>query len=79
METKTVKMSADNYKALCTVAGELQVEWGEPVSIDQAVGVLVQRTRLSDLAGSWKMNDKEAEDFLKTVRTGWGKWKIKSA
>ncbi len=78
METKTVKMSANNYKALCEMAGELQAEWGEPVSIDKALTFLVHQTKLSDLAGSWKMSDKETEEFLKTVRTGWSRWKIKS-
>ncbi len=79
MEAKTIKISALNYKSICEYAGEFQKQIGEPISIDRALTLLLKKDKLSDLAGSWKMNDKEAEIFLKEVKKGWSKWKIKSA
>ena len=78
MEAKTVKISAENYRLLCGYAGELQVELGEPVSVDRALTFLFYKSKLSDLAGSWEMSDKEAEEMLTSLRKGWDKWKIKS-
>lgn len=79
MTTKTVKISESNYKAVCEYAGEIQRNLGEPVSVDKALSLLLSSKKLSDLAGTWKMKDKEAEDMKKTLRKGWSRWKIKSA
>lgn len=79
METKTIKISAHTYKDICSYAGELQKEWGEPISIDRALTTLFHKKKLSDLAGSWKMNEREAEALMKTLKRGWSSWKIKSA
>jgi len=38
-----------------------------------------KKKRISDLAGFWKMSDKEAEEFLGELKKGWKKWKIESA
>jgi len=78
METKTVKISASNYKMIYEYAGELQKELGQPVSIDKTLTFLLHKSRLSDLAGSWKMSEKEATEMMKNLRKGWGNWKIKS-
>lgn len=78
MGTKTVKISEDNYREICGFAGELQKELGESVSIDRAITVMFHKSKLSDLAGSWKMNNEEAEDFRKKIKKGWSRWKIKS-
>jgi hypothetical protein len=78
MELKTVKISAMNYKTIYEYAGELQKELGEPVSIDKALSYIFKSKNLSDLAGTWKMTDKEAEEMTTTLRKGWHNWKIKS-
>ncbi len=78
MDTKTVKISETNYRWLCTYAGELQKELGEPVSIDKAITFLHKNGRIHDLAGSWKLSDKEAEDMMKHLKKGWSTWKISS-
>lgn len=78
METKTVKISALTYRWIYEYAGEIQREIGEPVSIDKALTFLFQRSKLSDLAGSWKFSDKEAEEMQFSLKKGWSKWKIKS-
>lgn len=77
MGTKTIKISDANYKVLYEFAGELQEDFGEPVSADRAITFLFNRTKLSDLAGSWKMSDAEAREFLQSLRNGWFRWKIK--
>lgn len=33
--------------------------------------------RLSELAGAWKMSNKEVDIFMKDLRKGWKKWKSK--
>ena len=78
MDTKTIKISSDTYREVCELAGELQKELGEPVSLDKALSFLVHKRKLSDLAGSWKMNEKEATQMMKTLQKGWNTWKIKS-
>jgi hypothetical protein len=70
VESKTVKISEPNYKAICEFAGELQIELGEPVSINKALSYVLKRKKLSDLAGTWKMNDKEADEMLKSLDKG---------
>lgn len=79
METKTIKISTANYKTICGYAGELQKNIGEPISVDRALTFLLHRNKLSDLAGSWKMDDKEADEVLSKTRRGWKKWTIGSA
>ena len=37
----------------------------------------MMKRKLSKLAGSWKMSDKEAEAMLKKLRKGWSNWKIR--
>lgn len=79
MEAKTVKISEANYRALCEYAGELQRDLGEVVSVDRALTFVLYRSKLSDLAGSWKMSDKESDEIMKDIKKGWKNWKIKSA
>ena len=78
MTTKTIKISESNYRSLCGFAGELQASFGEPVSVDRALTFFFQQTTLSDLAGTWKMNDREAEEMMSFLQKGWSRWKIKS-
>ena len=78
MGTKTIKVSESNYRYICEFAGELQSDLGEPVSVDKALSFLFNRGKISDLAGSWKMNDKEVEEMFSSLRQGWSRWKIRS-
>ena len=57
------------------LAGKLQSECGEPVSLDQALSYLKPRGRISELAGSWKMDDKEAVEIKKSIRGLRKRWK----
>lgn len=79
METKTIKISEANYRSICRYAGQLQKELGEQVSVDRVITVLLKKSKLSDLAGSWKMDDKEADNMIKEIRGGWKSWKTRSA
>ena len=38
---------------------------------------ITMKNKLSELAGSWKMSDKEVDTFLENIREGWRKYKIK--
>lgn len=78
MEAKTIKISQLNYRRICEYAGELQQEIGEPVSIDRTLTILLQKNKVSDLAGSWKMSEKEANTMIDTLKRGWKTWKISS-
>ena len=79
MENKTIKISERNYKLICTYAGELQKEIGKPVSVDKALSFILEKRKLSDLAGAWKMDDKLADEIMNNLRKGWSKWKMPSA
>lgn len=76
MDTKTIKISSDNYKWLMKVAGELQHETGKSTSIDAALRSMRQK-KISDLGGSWIMSEKEYNEFKKTLKERWT-WKIDS-
>jgi len=67
METKTIKISGDNYHWLVGIAGELQREEGKPVSIDSALTSLrkPQKKTLLDL-GDWK-DDKEMQKIFDDI------------
>jgi predicted CopG family antitoxin len=77
MTLKTIKISEENYRWLCSKAGEIQKELGNQVSIDRAISSLRKKRSLSDLAGLSTMTDKEAEDLNKEIRKGWKKWEQK--
>lgn len=83
MTTKTIKVSEENYLWLLRIAAELQKRSERPVSFDETIyslrsGIKVKRNKLSNLAGSWKMSDKEADILKKNLKKGWGKWAISS-
>lgn len=76
MSTKAVKLSDENYKWLCEVAGELQSKEKKMVSVDEALSRIKSQIkgRFSDVIGSWKMSDKEIETFKRDLKAGWKKW-----
>lgn len=77
METKTVKISEENYKKIRQFAGELQKETGSAISVDKALTFLLKKTSIKDLAGGWKMSDKEADELMESLKKGWSHWKKK--
>jgi len=81
-ESKTIKISKENYLWLLKLAAEIQKEYHRPVSFDATLNSLrngkMEKKKLSDLAGKWKMSDKEAKEFMKNAKKGWKKWKIPS-
>ena len=74
----SIKISEQNYKILCELSGRLREKLHKPVSINDAISYLYSRRKVSDLAGTWKMSEKEVEEFTADLREGWGRWKIKS-
>jgi predicted CopG family antitoxin len=79
MRTKTIKISEENYDWICRLSGELRSSYGRPVSIDETLAYVHKKRKLSDLAGKWKMSDKEEKEFFAGLNKGWKRWKIKSA
>ncbi len=71
MEAKTIKISEENYRWLLNVAAELQKQQGRIITFDNALNELrrrkMKRRNLSDLAGKWKMNEKEADKLLEEI------------
>ena len=81
-ESKVIKINEENYRWLARLAAELQKEKERPVSLDEALTTFkmkkTSKSKLSDLAGSWKMSDKEADEIKKAIKKGWSSWKIPS-
>ena len=75
----SIKVSEENYRNLSALSGKLQEMLKKPVSLNEAISFLYKKRKISDLAGSWKMNEKEAGDFQESLRKGWKRWKTTSA
>lgn len=79
-ESKTIKVSKETYAELSEIAGELQLKLKRPVSLEEAIKQLTKRrkkgTKISDLAGSWKISDKEAEEIKSAMDEAWKNWKM---
>ena len=79
-ESKSIKVSKETYAELSEIAGELQLKLKRPVSIEEAIKHLTKRRKkgikISDLAGSWKMSDKEAAEIKASLGEAWKNWKI---
>ena len=78
-ELKAIKISKETYAELSAIAGELQIKRKRSVSMDEAMKYLIRRSRkgkkISDLAGSWSMNDDEAEEVKESIDKAWATWK----
>lgn len=82
-KSKTIKVSKENYLWLLKLAAEIQKKHHKPVSFDYVIenlrkNKMKKKKSILDLAGRWKMSDEEAEEFMKDIRKGWGKWEIPS-
>lgn len=75
----SIKISEENYRMLCSLSGKLREKLHKPASINDAISFLYKRRKISDLAGTWKMSDNEAEKFMADLKEGWKKWKTRSA
>ena len=73
----SIRVNDEIYRELNKVAGELRVELGRPVSMEEVLSRLLEarRLKLSDFAGAWKMTDKEAEEIQKSLKGFWSRWK----
>jgi len=76
---KSIKISAENYEKLCSISGKLTEKFNRPVSINEAISFLYKKKGLSEIAGTWKMEDKEVEEIKESLKRGWKNWKIKFA
>jgi lipoate-protein ligase A len=78
-ELKAIKISKETYAELSQIAGELQVKLKRPVSIEEAMKHLIKRrkkgSKISDLAGTWNITDKELKQINESISEAWEKWK----
>ena len=74
----SIKISEENYKRLSSLSGRLRNKLHKPISVNEAISFLYKKRKISDLAGTLKMNDKEVSEFMKNLKKDWGRWKIKS-
>ena len=83
MESKTIKVSEETYRWLARLAAEVQKARGTSISFDEALSTLKPlkggKSVLLGVAGTWKMNDAEAEEFEKENKKLWKTWKLPSA
>ena len=74
MTTKSIRISHDIYEKLVEIAGKLQMENKKPASIEDAIKYLL-RNKISDLAGSWEIEDNEITEIKESLEKGWKNWK----
>jgi hypothetical protein len=78
--TKTIRVDDETYERICRRAGELQMERKRRVPLDEAIRTLLKLTptnnRISDLAGTWQVEDKEVRTILAALREGWKQWQL---
>lgn len=79
-ETKTVKISKETYAKLSEIAGELQMRLKRPVSLDEAMKYLIslrgKGVRITDLAGSWDISDRELAEIKASLTGAWKRWRL---
>lgn len=76
--TKTIRVEDETYERICRHAGELQMERKRRVPLDEAIRSLLKaapaNNRISDLAGTWHVEDREVKMILTALREGWKQW-----
>lgn len=77
---RSVRVEERTYRKLSQTAGKLQSVWGRPVSIDEAISYLLKAPReenkISDLAGSWEISEREAKEIERLLREAWSRSKL---
>jgi len=74
MTTKSIRISHDIYEKLVEIAGKIQMDTKKPASIEDAIKYLL-RKKISDLAGSWEIEDNEIKEIKESLEKGWKNWK----
>ena len=75
MTTKSIRISHDIYEKLVEIAGKIQMDTKKPASIEDAIKYLL-RKKISDLAGSWEIEDDEIKEIKESLEKGWKNWKL---
>jgi len=75
MTTKSIRISHDIYEKLVEIAGKLQMDNKKPASIEDAIKYLLWK-KISDLAGSWEIEDNEIKEIKESLEKGWKNWKL---
>jgi len=79
-EVKAVKISKETYTKLCEIAGELQMRLKRPISLEEAMKYLIslrgRGTKITDLAGTWRITDDELREIKASISEAWKKWMV---
>jgi len=75
--SRTVRVDEETYRKLSVHAGRLQGNHGRPVSINEAIKDLTEPkpSRVTDLAGSWSITEREYKKIMDSLAEGWSRWK----
>lgn len=75
--SRTVRVDEETYKKLTKHAGKLQENQGRPITINEAINDLTKTkpNKITDLAGTWNITDKEHQKIQDALNEGWKKWK----
>jgi hypothetical protein len=79
---KSIRISEKTYMRLCELAGKLQADLKRPVSIDEAIGFLMETQKppkITNLAGTLELSDEEVLRIKRDLRKLWQRWGSKSA
>ena len=79
---KSIRISEKTYMRLCELAGKLQADLKRPVSIDEAIGFLMETQKppkITNLAGTLELSDEEVLRIKRDLRKLWQRWGPKSA
>lgn len=76
---KTIKIRVETYEKLNEFAGLLQSRLKRPVSLDEAIQYLLklsEKTKISSLAGTWRMTDEEEKEIISSLKRLWSSWRM---
>lgn len=76
---RKVKISNETYHRLNRITDEISQQTGRHLSMESAIiRLLDERMKTSpvDFAGSWDMDDREAEEILRTIKDVGSTWRV---
>jgi hypothetical protein len=77
---KTIKVDEYTYRMLNELVGEIRTEEKRPISINEALSKILKEKKkrnIMDCAGSWEMNEKEADEIKRDIKRHRKSWIIR--
>lgn len=70
----TVKVSQETYERLNRLAGRLRSRLKRPVSMDEALNMMIRELKPSDFSGTLSLTDDEAAAISEELNAFWSRW-----